>query len=120
MPGHADIFKKAMNQAFSPAVTGGLFRGRELARWIVGNREHQHHIGLQGKPLPLQEEAAAAYRRALEEFPDNAKALSSLGLALLQTQQFDESLQTYRRLAKVSSNDPVAYERIAQLSERLG
>jgi len=90
MPGREDIFQKAMNQGHSAA-------------W-------DQEWG----------EAAVAYRQALEEFPDNAKALSNLGLALLQTQQFDESLQAYQHLAQVSANDPVAYERIAQLSERLG
>ena len=90
MPGREDIFQKAMNQGHSAAWD---------QEW--------------GK-------AAIAYRQALEEIPDNAKALSSLGLALLQSQQFDESLQIYQRLSQVSSNDPVAYERIAQLSERLG
>jgi tetratricopeptide (TPR) repeat protein len=90
MPGREDIFQKAMNEGHSAA-------------W-------DQEWG----------EAASAYRRALGVFPDNANALSNLGLALLQTQQLDESLKTYRRLARVSSNDPVAFERIAQLSERLG
>ncbi len=64
--------------------------------------------------------AATSYRKALEEFPNNPKALSSLGLALLQSQEFDEALQVYIHAAQVSPTDPVPFERIAQLSERLG
>jgi len=64
--------------------------------------------------------AANSYRKALEEIPDSSKALSSLGLALLQSQQFDEALQIYQRVAQISPTDPVPFERIAQLSERLG
>jgi tetratricopeptide (TPR) repeat protein len=90
MPGSEEIFQKAMNQGHSYAWD---------QEW--------------GK-------AATSYRKALEEFPDHPKALSSLGLALLQSQQFDEALQIYQRVAQVSSTDPVPFERIAQLSERLG
>ena len=64
--------------------------------------------------------AVNSYRKALEEFPDHPKALSSLGLALLQSQQYDEALQIYQRVAELSPTDPVPFERIAQLSERLG
>ncbi len=66
------------------------------------------------------EKAAASYRDALTEIPDNPKALSSLGLALYQLQNYEEALETYTNLAKVSPNDPVPYEKIAQLSERTG
>ena len=68
----------------------------------------------------LWEKAAESYRDALTEIPDNPKALSSLGLALYHLQKFDEALQTYTVLAKVSPNDPIPFEKIAQLSERMG
>ena len=90
MPGNEEIFQKAMNQGHSYAWD---------QEW---------------------NKAATSYRKALEEFPDHPKALSSLGLALLQSQQFDEALQVYQRVAQISSTDPVPFERIAQLSERLG
>jgi len=90
MPGREDIFQKAMNQGHSHAWD---------QEW--------------GK-------AVNSYRKALEEFPDQPKALSSLGLALLQSQQYDEALQIYQRVAELSPTDPVPFERIAQLSERLG
>lgn len=90
MPANEEIFQKAMNQGHSFAWD---------QEW---------------------KKAAISYRKALEEFPDNPKALSSLGLALLQAQEFDEALQVYIRVAQVSPTDPVPFERIAQLSERLG
>ena len=90
MPGREDIFQKAMNQGHSHA-------------WDQEWRK-----------------AVNSYRKALEEFPDHPKALSSLGLALLQSQQYDEALQIYQRVAELSPTDPVPFERIAQLSERLG
>ena len=64
--------------------------------------------------------AAAAYRRALEEFPDHPKALNSLGSALHQLNQVDEALQIYSRVVKVSPDDPMPMEKVAQLSERVG
>ncbi len=64
--------------------------------------------------------AAESYQRALEEFPDNPKALSSFALALFQQQKYDEALRAYQRLAEVSPDDPIAFEKIAQLFERLG
>ncbi|MGB7874202.1 MAG: tetratricopeptide repeat protein [Anaerolineales bacterium] len=90
MPGNEEFFQKAMNQGHSFA-------------WDQDWRK-----------------AASSYRKALEEIPDSPKALSSLGLALLQSQQFDEALQIYQRVAQISPTDPVPFERIAQLSERLG
>jgi len=90
MPGSEEVFQKAMNQGHSYA-------------W---DQEWQ--------------KAVNSYRKALEEKTDSPKALSSLGLALLQSQQFDEALQIYQRVAQVSPTDPVPFERVAQLSERLG
>ena len=90
MPGREDVFQKAMNQGHSYAWD---------QEWS---------------------KAVSSYRKALDEFPDNPKALSSLGLALLQSQQFEDALQIYQRVAQLSPTDPVPFERIAQLSERLG
>ena len=90
MPGSEDVFQKAMNQGHSHAWD---------QEW--------------GK-------AVVSYRKALEVIPDHPKALSSLGLALLQSQQYDEALQIYKRVAEFTPTDPVPFERIAQLSERVG
>ena len=90
MPGSEEIFQKAMHQGHSHAWD---------QEW--------------GK-------AVNSYRKALEEFPDHPKALSNLGLALLQSQQFEDALQIYQRVAQLSPTDPVPFERIAQLAERLG
>jgi len=64
--------------------------------------------------------AAKAYRRALEEFPENAKALNSFALAQYQLQHYDEALKTYIQVAKISPEDPIPFEKIAQINERLG
>ncbi|HRJ57485.1 MAG TPA: tetratricopeptide repeat protein [Anaerolineales bacterium] len=90
MPGRDDFFQKAMNEGHSAA-------------W---DQEWSKAIN--------------AYRRALEEFPDHPKALTSLGLALFQMGSVDEALQIYLRAAKASPDDPVSTEKVAQLSERVG
>lgn len=90
MPGRDDVFQKAMNEGHSAA-------------W---DQEWDKAVG--------------AYRRALQEIPDNPKALSSLALALYQSGNIEESLQIYMNVAKISPDDPVPMEKVAQLSERLG
>ncbi len=90
MPGRDDVFQKAMNEGHSAAWDQD---------W--------------GK-------AAAAYRKALQEIPDQPKALNSLGLALYQLGEFDESLRMYQRASQLSPDDPVPLEKAAQISERLG
>jgi tetratricopeptide (TPR) repeat protein len=90
MPGRENIFQKAMNEGHSAAWD---------QEWS---------------------KAVAAYRRALEEFPDNPKALNSLGQALHQLNNVEEALQIYLRAVKISPDDPVPMEKVAQLSERVG
>ena len=90
MAGREDVFQKAMNQGHSYAWD---------QEW---------------------KKASTSYRKALEEFPDHPKGLNSLGLALLQSQQYDEALQIYERVTQFSPADPVPFERVAQLSERVG
>ena len=90
MPGREDVFQKAMNEGHSAA-------------WDQDWKK-----------------AAAAYRKALQEFPDQPKALNSLGLALLQLGEFEEALRLYQNVAQFSPDDPVTWEKIGQISERLG
>ncbi len=90
MPGQQDVFQKAMNDGHSAA-------------WDQDWKK-----------------ATAAYRKALQEFPDQPKALNSLGLALYQLGEFDEALQMYQRVAELSPDDPAPFEKVAQISERLG
>ena len=90
MPGRENIFQKAMSEGHSAA-------------WDQ-----------------MWEQAAAAYQKALVEFPEHPKALNSLGLALIQLARYEEALDVYQRAAKVSPNDPVPLEKVAQISERVG
>ena len=90
MPGREDVFQKAMNEGHSAAWD---------QEW--------------GK-------AANAYRNALQEMPDNPKALNSLGLALYQQGDFNEALLIYKRVAQITPQDPVPMEKLAQLLERTG
>jgi tetratricopeptide (TPR) repeat protein len=90
MTGREDVFQHAMNEGHSAAWDQS---------W---------------------EQAAVAYKRALEEFPENPKALGSLGLALFQQQKFDEALKIYTRTAQVTPEDPTPFEKIALIQERQG
>ncbi len=90
MPGRKEVFQKAMNDGHSAAWD---------QEW---------------------DNAVAAYRQALQEFPDQPKALNSLALALYQLGNFEEALQTYINVAKLSADDPIPMEKVAQIAERLG
>lgn len=90
MPGREDVFQQAMNEGHSAA-------------W---DQDWQ--------------KAASAYKKALDEMPDNNKALSNLALALYQMGNFDEALKVYIQTARVSPEDPIPFEKIAQLYERQG
>jgi tetratricopeptide (TPR) repeat protein len=60
------------------------------------------------------------YRKALAEFPENPTALSSLGLALLETGSLEEALAAYRKAVHATPNDPVPAGKCADVLERLG
>ena len=51
------------------------------------------------------ERAIAFYRAALTEFPDESTALSSLGFALLKTEQPEEALRAYQRAAAKAARE---------------
>ena len=66
------------------------------------------------------DKAIGFYRKALTESPDNPSALTSLGLALFETEQFKEALGVYHKASKVNPDDPIPIEKCAEIFERLG
>ena len=64
--------------------------------------------------------AAQYYRQALDDVPNHPGALTSLGLALFELQEYEEALRCYIQANKVTPEDPLPIEKIAQIYERLG
>jgi tetratricopeptide (TPR) repeat protein len=66
------------------------------------------------------EQAATHYQTALEEFPNDTKALTSLGLALFELEDYNGALRCYQRSASIAPEDPVPYENMTRIFERTG
>ncbi|MEA2007641.1 MAG: tetratricopeptide repeat protein [Chloroflexota bacterium] len=64
--------------------------------------------------------AATYYRQALDELPNDMKALTSLGLALFEMHEYEEALEYYSKAAKLFPEDPVSFEKLSTLYEILG
>jgi len=90
MTGNQDFFQQAMNQGHSAAWD---------QNW---------------------ERAAVLYQQALDEFPNHPKALTSLGLALLELKRYEEALRCYFQAARVVPDDPLPLEKVSQICERVG
>ncbi len=65
------------------------------------------------------EDAANLYRKAVEQMPSNPMAITSLGLALYEQKKFNAALICYKRAAKLSPEDPLSIEKMADIYERL-
>ena len=90
---------------------------------MSGNHNLFHQSMSQGHSAAWEQnwhKAAAFYRQALEEFPEDPQALTSLGLALFEQRQYDEALTYYQQAAKISKEDPIPMEKVAELLEKLG
>ena len=66
------------------------------------------------------ERAIGYYRKALAESPENPDALVSLGLALLETGHEKEALAAYHQASKIAADDPIPFEKCAEIFESLG
>ena len=66
------------------------------------------------------EKAAGFYRQAIDISPDNATALTSYGLALFRLKSFDEALGLYEKASNLAPNDPLAFEKIAEINDLQG
>jgi tetratricopeptide (TPR) repeat protein len=90
MTGNQDLFQQAMNQGHSAAWD---------QNW---------------------ERAVVLYQQALDEFPTHPKALTSLGLALLELKRYEDSLRCYSQAARAVPDDPLPVEKVSQVCERIG
>jgi len=63
--------------------------------------------------------AATYYKQALDEVPDEPKALNNLALALFELKDYSESLKIYLKAAEKSPKDPIPLEKTATLYEIL-
>lgn len=66
------------------------------------------------------DKAIGFYRKALALSPDHPGALTSLGLALLESEQYQEALKIYQHAGKLSPENPIPIEKISEILERLG
>lgn len=66
------------------------------------------------------DQAADFYRQAIEAIPSRVQAINNLGLAYFQLRRFKDAEACYKQAAKLSPEDPLAVERLAQISERTG
>jgi tetratricopeptide (TPR) repeat protein len=66
------------------------------------------------------DKAAEFYRQALVEIPDHPMALASMGLSFFQLKQYDEALRVYQRVSAIHPDDPMPFEKIARIYERVG
>jgi tetratricopeptide (TPR) repeat protein len=66
------------------------------------------------------EKAAKYYNAALKEIPDHSQALTSLGLALFELQNYPAALRCYQKAASLAPDDAVPQEKIARIYEQMG
>lgn len=66
------------------------------------------------------DKAIGFYRKALALSPDHPGALTSLGLALLEAEQYQEALKIYQHAGKLSPENPIPIEKISEILETLG
>ena len=75
-----------------------------------------HGLGDARRRLAQLDDAAAAYRQALEITPNNVASLSNLGDVLARLGQGDEALAAFRRVIALDPNDATARHSVAALS----
>ncbi|TLN22459.1 tetratricopeptide repeat protein, partial [bacterium] len=90
---------------------------------MTGNQDAYKNAMNQGHNAAWEQnwdEAAKWYQQALEVIPNDAMALTSLGLALFEQRRFDESLRFYQRAANLYPNDPGPLDKMARIYELQG
>lgn len=90
---------------------------------MAGNRARFEEAVQKANDLVWKEnwpEATQAYRRALEEFPDDAGTLLGYAWSLYNANELDEAQTIYRRLIQLRPKDAGPYDRLGEILERQG
>ena len=66
------------------------------------------------------DEAAEHYRRAVQTVPNKVQGINNLALAYFQLQKYIEAEACYKQSARLTPDDPLPVERLAQVYERTG
>jgi len=77
-------------------------------------------LGAAYDQLKQPAEAIAAYRRAVELDPEDARSLDALAQALLKDNQLDEALKQFTELTKADPENTEALVRIGEIQRRQG
>ncbi|MGD0173440.1 MAG: tetratricopeptide repeat protein [Anaerolineales bacterium] len=90
---------------------------------MAGHREVYEQALKQGNSSAWDQkwdQAIAAYQRALAEFPGDPVATDHLGLAFMQSGQLEQAQATYQDSIHSDPQNPIPYEKIAEILERAG
>ncbi|SNS84390.1 Tetratricopeptide repeat-containing protein [Granulicella rosea] len=93
-----------------------------LASVPEADRSERIDLALAGsyEILKRPKDAAASYKAALEENPDNVDAQKGLASALLQDNRLDEALVVLQQLVATDANDVQSQVRISDIQRRQG
>ena len=90
---------------------------------MAGNQQNFRSAMSRGNSAAWELDWQAAvnhYQAALEEFPENSMALTSLGLAYYEMRDYQSAIEFYKKAALVAPEDPTPPEKIADIFERQG
>ncbi len=65
------------------------------------------------------DEAVKHYHQAVQMAPNDSQALAGLGLSLMEAGRHTDALQVYERVAQLVPNDPLPFEKLAEINEIL-
>lgn len=84
------------------------------------NKEDYYNQGMEHFAQGQLDEAAAAYRRALEEDSNYTDALHALAMTYAHQEKLDEAIEIGKRLIEVAPDDELAYTSLSIFYQQKG
>ena len=109
----AKLYSDEGDLQHAASVLAGVPQGDRSAREELA-------LGQTYDRLKKTKEAAAAYKRSLDQEPDNPEVEMALAGALLEDGQLDEALKTYQALQTADPSDVHVALQIAEIQRRQG